>query len=52
VSAIGILKEDALLTEDDKNKLSQYFKLSVQYWGIDFSEYGYFKDNRDWIFPE
>lgn len=52
VSAIGILKEGEELTEDDKNRLSSYFKLSVQYWGIEFSEYGYFKDNRDWIFPE
>lgn len=52
VSAIGILKAGEVITESDEDILSKYFRLSAQYFGIDFNFNGYFKDNRDWIFPE
>jgi hypothetical protein len=46
VSMIGILKEEAVLTEDDKVLLTRIFKLWTQYWGEVLMEQGYMKDNR------
>jgi uncharacterized protein (TIGR02145 family) len=46
ISAIGILKADAVLTEADKIELTRYFKLWTQYWGYTMMDSGYMKDNR------
>lgn len=49
VYAIGILKEGEILSDSDKNTLTRFFKLWVQYWGTVLSEGGYMKDNRELI---
>jgi hypothetical protein len=45
VYAIGILKDGEILTDEEKNIISKYFKLWIFYFGV-FSDYGYLKDNR------
>ena len=49
ISAIGILKDGEVLTEDDKVVLNIFFKLWVQYWETTMMESGYMKDNRTFI---
>jgi hypothetical protein len=44
VYAIGILKTGETLTDDDKNKLSHFFKLHMFYFGV-LNDHGYMKDN-------
>lgn len=46
-SIIGILKPDAVLTDDDKEELTKYFKLWVYYWEDLWDDKGQWKDNRD-----
>lgn len=46
ISAIGILKADAVLTENDIILVTRAFKLWAQYWGLELMEQGYMKDNR------
>jgi hypothetical protein len=45
IIGIGILKADAILTDDDKVELNEYFKLWAEYWGV-MMDSGYMKDNR------
>lgn len=44
VYAIGILKTGEVLTDEEKNILSTYFKLHIFYFGV-LNDYGYLKDN-------
>jgi len=49
VSAIGILKDGEVITEADEIVLNRFFKLWVQYWGLEMMLSGYMKDNRTFI---